>query len=177
MNYIKQLNAYAKKRKMDLLTSSATLLYFVLLEYANSLGFPKKLKIPNSVLVMLSSLPLTTLQRARKELIDKKYINYTFGKNRKECGEYEIIILYDENGGVYGHSGGYSGGYSKGYSNEEKADTVEVTYNKTNKNKSNRNYYYPRKRDRYEEGWHDYDFAEIEKRALERSYKKCFGKE
>jgi len=175
MNYISQLNAFAHMRKLKPLTSSAICLYFVLMEYSNSLGFPERLKVPNSLLSTLASLPSSTFFRASEELIKEGYINYSKGKAKKECGEYEIVefVFSGRTVDVKSESGdGRYGESSRGSNSGSNVGDTAVTYNKKNKKGANKNYYYSRTRDRYEEGWHDYDFEDIERRALARTYRK-----
>lgn len=42
------------------------------------------------------NLSISTLQRARKELIDNNYIKYRKGKNQNDASTYSIIKLYQE---------------------------------------------------------------------------------
>lgn len=44
-----------------------------------------------------NNLSLSTLQRARKELIDNNYIIYKKGKNQNEASRYSIVKLYSAN--------------------------------------------------------------------------------
>ena len=59
MDYLKQLNAYRRKRLASPLSSNAIALYAILLEYANDLYFPDRFTAANSVICGLSGLSLT----------------------------------------------------------------------------------------------------------------------
>ncbi|WP_195267301.1 hypothetical protein [Eubacterium sp. 1001713B170207_170306_E7] len=92
MDYLKQLNAYRRKRLASPLSSNAIALYTILLEYANDLYFPDRFTAANSVICGLSGLSLTRMQAARKELCDGGFLAYTNGR-RDQCGTYQLIDL------------------------------------------------------------------------------------
>lgn len=92
MDYLKQLNAYRRKRLASPLSSNAIALYAILLEYANDLYFPDRFTAANSVICGLSGLSLTRMQVARKELCEGGFLAYTNGR-RDQCGTYQLIDL------------------------------------------------------------------------------------
>ncbi|CAK7006264.1 MAG: hypothetical protein EUB_01504 [Eubacterium sp.] len=92
MDYLKQLNAYRRKRLASPLSSNAIALYAILLEYANDLYFPDRFTAANSVICGLSGLSLTRMQVARKELREGGFLAYTNGR-RDQCGTYQLIDL------------------------------------------------------------------------------------
>lgn len=92
MDYLKQLNAYRRKRLASPLSSNAIALYAILLEYANDLYFPDRFTTANSVICGLSSLSLTRMQAARKELCEGGFLAYTNG-HRDQCGTYQLTDL------------------------------------------------------------------------------------
>ena len=92
MDYLKQLNAYRRKRLASPLSSNAIALYAILLEYANDLYFPDRFTAANSVICGLSSLSLTRMQAARKELCEGGFLAYTNG-HRDQCGTYQLTDL------------------------------------------------------------------------------------
>ena len=63
-----------------------------LLEYANDLYFPDRFTAANSVVCGLSSLSLTRMQAARKELCEGGFLAYTNG-HRDQCGTYQLTDL------------------------------------------------------------------------------------
>lgn len=92
MDYLKQLNAYRRKRLASPLSSNAIALYAILLEYVNDLYFPDRFTAANSVICGLSGLSLTRMQVARKELCEGGFLAYTNGR-RDQCGTYQLIDL------------------------------------------------------------------------------------
>lgn len=92
MDYLKQLNAYRRKRLANPISSGAIALYTILMEYANDLYFPEQFTAANSVICGLSGLSLTRMQAARKELCDGGFLAYTKGR-RDQCGTYRLVDL------------------------------------------------------------------------------------
>lgn len=92
MDYLKQLNAYRRKRLASPLSSNAIALYAILLEYANDLYFPDRFTAANSVVCGLSSLSLTRMQAARKELCEGGFLAYSKG-GKNQCGIYHLVDL------------------------------------------------------------------------------------
>ena len=96
MDYLKQLNAYRRKRLASPISSGAIALYTILMEYANDLYFPEQFTAANSVICGLSGLSLTRMQAARKELCDGGFLAYTKGR-RDQCGTYRLVDLVQTN--------------------------------------------------------------------------------
>lgn len=63
-----------------------------------SRGWLNEFRVANNTLMSkCNNLSLSTLQRARKELIDNNYIMYRKGKNQNDASRYSIVKLYEEN--------------------------------------------------------------------------------
>lgn len=92
MDYLKQLNAYRRKRLASPISSGAIALYTILMEYANDLYFPEQFTAANSVICGLSGLSLTRMQAARKELCDGGFLAYAKG-GKNQCGTYRLVDL------------------------------------------------------------------------------------
>ncbi|MHB1152789.1 MAG: hypothetical protein ACYCWE_18825 [Eubacteriales bacterium] len=92
MNYLLQLNAFKKRRMLKPLNANSVLLYFILLEYSNEIGFPVSFTAANLSLQARSDLPRLTIQRARSRLIENGYITYRKGSGN-QCGTYSLTDL------------------------------------------------------------------------------------
>lgn len=90
MNYIKQVNTFYKFLPDNPLSSNAQCLYMYLLNKNNELGWKKEFKIANSIVCGFTNLNISSLQRARNELIQKNYISYKKGISNN-AGYYMII--------------------------------------------------------------------------------------
>lgn len=119
MDYLKQLNAYRRKRLASPLSSNAIALYAILLEYANDLYFPDRFTAANSVICGLSGLSLTRMQAARKELCEGGFLAYSKG-GKNQCGIYHLVDLVQA-----GDSG------KKASKPDKVPDTVPVTLSDT----------------------------------------------
>ena len=92
MNYIKQLNAFYELLIVNPLSSSALCLYSVLLHINNKCNWITEFTIANSTLQSFTRLSRVALDRARNELVQKKYIKYKKGSGN-QAGKYTIIDL------------------------------------------------------------------------------------
>ena len=102
MNYLLQLVGFRKRRMEEPIGMHAVLLYFILLEYANQIGFPGSFTAANSMISALSGLTDLQLHRARENLAERGYIGYKKGSENR-CGTYAVIDLYrayDRRGGT-----------------------------------------------------------------------------
>ena len=96
MNYIKQLNAFWRRRQMDPLSSTSSLMYLAILHYANVSGWKKSFNLPNQMLMATCGVGRSELYRHRNQLISGGYIHYVNGRKGK-AGTYTIIPFYDDN--------------------------------------------------------------------------------
>lgn len=165
MNYLVQINAFKKRRRLYPISCGSICLYYVLLEYANSLGFPKEFTVANQIIAGICSMSMSKMIRSRDELVDKDYIKYTDGKKGISCGKYSIIEYTFEERRVIENS------YDNTFDN-----TFDNTSDNTSGLKMTTLYKYKRKeklnkRDLkiQETSWHDYDIDAIEKAALKKS--------
>ena len=102
MNYLLQLVGFRKRRMEAPVGPHAILLYFILLEYANQIGFPESFTAANLMLSSLAGLTELQLHRARESLAGNGYIGYRKGSENR-CGTYTIFDLYrayDRRGGT-----------------------------------------------------------------------------
>ncbi|MGQ2376301.1 DnaD domain protein [Companilactobacillus zhachilii] len=76
MNYVTQLNTFFRVAGSLELNSPARILYLSLLNKNNSLAWIKSFTCTASELESLSGLSTSGLQRARKQLVEKRIINY-----------------------------------------------------------------------------------------------------
>lgn len=96
MNYIKQLNAFYELLIINPLSSSALCLYGVLLHINNKCNWISEFTVANSTLQTFTSLSRVALDRARNELIQKKYIKYKKGSGN-QAGKYLIVCFDTQN--------------------------------------------------------------------------------
>ena len=96
VNYINQLNALYELLDSNPVSQNAFCLYGHLMDICNKLFWKERFTIANSTLVIKTGINRRTLDRARNELIQKKYIEYKKGSGN-QAGEYKIIQLYKDN--------------------------------------------------------------------------------
>ena len=130
MNYIMQINTFYRILPNNSLSSNAQCLYWYLLHKNNELGWIKEFSVANSIVSGYTELDISTLQRARNELIQKKYIKYKKGKGNK-AGSYSICRLYDLESEQQGEQQPEQQG-------EQQSDSNVHTLNKLNKTKLNK---------------------------------------
>lgn len=94
MNYVTQLNAFFRVAGSLELSSSARMLYLSLLNKNNSLAWIRSFTCTASELESLSGLSTSGLQRARKQLVDKKVITYS-KRGSNKAPRYSIPELLD----------------------------------------------------------------------------------
>ena len=93
MNYIKQLQEFYSTLDYRPLSTNAIAIYYILLHIANKLNWPDEFKVTNTILMSkCNRLNLSSLQRARNELITQKYIMYK--KRNKSVRRIEIYNKY-----------------------------------------------------------------------------------
>lgn len=92
MNYFKQLNTFYRILSNNPISPIAQCFYCYLLNKNNELNWTKEFKVANSVIMAFTSLSISSLQRARNELVQKGYIIYKKGSGNS-AGKYQIIDL------------------------------------------------------------------------------------
>ena len=92
MNYIKQLNTFYKLLPNNPLSSNAQCLYNYLLNKNNELGWIKEFTVSNMIVCGFTCLSRQALDRARNELKQKGYIEYTKGVSN-QAGKYLIVCF------------------------------------------------------------------------------------
>lgn len=90
MNYLKQLNSFYELLLSNPLNANSQCLYFSLLNINNKCNWKKEFTVANSTLMIFTGLNISSLQRARNNLIQKGLIKYQKGQGNK-AGVYEII--------------------------------------------------------------------------------------
>ncbi|MBQ3408935.1 MAG: helix-turn-helix domain-containing protein [Clostridia bacterium] len=93
MNLERLLDEFYSKLDYDPISSNAQAVYGILLQIARKTHFKKDFKVSNAILMAKTGLPKTTLQRARAELIENGYIEYSAGLNQNDASKYSIIDL------------------------------------------------------------------------------------
>lgn len=76
LNYISQLEKFYSTLDYRPLSTNAIALYQFLLHMAYELEWPDYIKVTNTILTSKLKMTISTLQRARNELIQNKFISY-----------------------------------------------------------------------------------------------------
>ena len=132
MNYIKQLNEFYSTLDYKPLSASAIAMYMFLLHIANKTGWIDEFKVANSILIGKCKLTLSSLQRARNELITQNYIDYKKGLNQNDASRYKIIKLYFEQADEQANE------QADEQANEQAPELATEHINKQNKTKQNK---------------------------------------
>ncbi|KHE72642.1 DnaD domain protein [Halobacillus sp. BBL2006] len=90
MNYLKEINAFHDEVELNTLSASASLLWYVLMQFNNKTGWKKEFTVPTAAILVKSSLSESSFLRARKELAEKGYILFQSG-NRHQTPTYQMI--------------------------------------------------------------------------------------
>lgn len=96
MNYIKQVNTFYEFLPNNPLSSNAQCLYSYLLNKNNRLGWIKEFTVANKIVEGFTGLSRRALDKARNELKQKGYIEYSKGFGNK-AGKYVIVCLDTQN--------------------------------------------------------------------------------
>ena len=92
MNYIALLNAFFWKKEKENLTCAAQCLYLNLFSLNNRYGWEPWFYVANSMLQGMAGLSKTQLDKARTELVKKKFIAYKKGSGSR-AGQYHLVDL------------------------------------------------------------------------------------
>ncbi|MGP4060998.1 DnaD domain protein [Halobacillus sp. H74] len=90
MNYLKEINAFHDEVELNSLSASASLLWYVLMQFNNKTGWKKEFTVPTAAILVKSGLSESTFLRARKELEEKRYILFQSGSRHQTPG-YQMI--------------------------------------------------------------------------------------
>jgi hypothetical protein len=93
MNYLKQLNLFNELKMQNPVSANAQCLYINLLHVNNRNHWKEEFSISNSYMMALTCLSRQALDRARNELKQKGYIEYTKGSGNQP-GTY-LIVRFD----------------------------------------------------------------------------------
>jgi len=84
LNYLREINAFEKQMRRQPLSTTAQLLWYKLMQFANALYWPEKFQIDNKrVLDLLNIKSLHSLIAARKELEENGYLEFIPGVKTK----------------------------------------------------------------------------------------------
>ena len=127
MTYIDYIKQFWAMDEIERFSGSQTKLYFWLLERFNKSKWPSSVSIPNKLIYASIGITENTFLNARNVLKQKGLIDFTVGKNKKDCHKYSIKNCSNVCSYLCGNVCGNVCG-----ENEEKDDsTSNVLYNKT----------------------------------------------
>lgn len=93
MNYLRQLNAFNELKMTNPVSANAQCLYLNLLHVNNRNHWKEEFSVSNSYMMALTCLSRQALDRARNELKQKGFIEYTKGAG-SQAGTY-LIVRFD----------------------------------------------------------------------------------
>ncbi len=97
INVQKQLSEFYSRLDYKPLSANAISIYLILLEIACKIDWLREFKVTNTTLMSkIKRLSISSLQRARNELITNEYIVYKKGTNQNDASSYTIIRLYSD---------------------------------------------------------------------------------
>ena len=96
MDYIKQLNAFYAQMEHNPVSANASALWNALMHICNKTRWLEYYTVANKALEVKSGLEISSLQRARRELINKHLLVYIPGKGRYEAAKYHLPVLYEQ---------------------------------------------------------------------------------
>ena len=85
MNLEQQLDEFYSSLDYKPVSSNAISLYLIIMQIVKKSGWKDDVKIVNSILMSKSKLNISTMQRARNELITNEYIKYKKRYKSKWC--------------------------------------------------------------------------------------------
>ncbi len=98
MDLFKQINAFYSRVDYNPVSANAISLWFALVHIANKTGWLEYFTVANKTLEAKSSLSISSLQRARNELIRRNLLVYSQGKNKNSVAKYSLPVLYEQVG-------------------------------------------------------------------------------
>ena len=106
MNYILQSRELDDQQFINPLPAGQYILLRALIALNNKCGWLEEFTVALSALESFSGLSRAGVQKARRSLVNKGYIE--FKSNGTKAGSYKIFKLYEENSSMSGTSNGYS---------------------------------------------------------------------
>ena len=106
MNYILQSRELDDQQFINPLPAGQYILLRALIALNNKCGWLEEFTVALSALESFSGLSRAGVQKARRSLVNKGYIE--FKSNGTKAGSYKIFKLYEENSSMSGMSNGYS---------------------------------------------------------------------
>lgn len=106
MNYILQSREFDEQQFINPLPPGQYMLLRALIALNNKCGWLEEFTVALSVLESFSGLSRAGVQKARRSLVNKGYIE--FKSNGTKAGSYKIFKIYEENSSMSGTSNGYS---------------------------------------------------------------------
>ena len=101
MNYYYQINAFYARTEYVPLPDTAVSLWHALMYMTNKGRIDNQamrndyIQVANATLMVKSGASLSSLKRARKQLIDSGYIEYKAGKGMSSLAKYKVVVLYE----------------------------------------------------------------------------------
>lgn len=92
MNFIKELNAFRDWVTIHPMPSGSVVLWYTLMNINNSIGWKQQFNAANSTVQVLSGLSKTGVEKARRNLLEKKLIHFEKG-SRGRAPIYEMCSL------------------------------------------------------------------------------------
>lgn len=132
MNYIKQLNEFYNTLDFNPISANAISLYIILVCIANKANWISEFTVANITLLSKCKLNMSSMQRARNELVQKGYVYYQKGKNQNDVSKYTIIKLYG-----FEQANEQANEQASEQANEQAPDLAPEHINKQNKTKQN----------------------------------------
>ena len=98
MDYFKQLNAFYSQLEYNPVSATAISLWQALMHIANKTRWLEYFTVANKTLELKAGLEISSLQRARNELVQKDLLIYKKGTSRTVHATYKLPILYEQVG-------------------------------------------------------------------------------
>ncbi len=99
MNYLKEINAFHDEVELNEVSASASLLWYVLMQFNNKTGWKEEFTVPTAAVLVKSAMSEKMFLRARKELAEKGYLSFRSG-SRHSSPSYTMISCVKEAGGA-----------------------------------------------------------------------------
>ena len=96
MDLFKQLDTFYSRMEYNPVSANAISLWYALMHIANKTRWLEYFTVANKTLELKSGLEISSLQRARNELIQKKLLIYEKGSGKHVLAKYCLPILYEQ---------------------------------------------------------------------------------
>ena len=96
MDYLKQLNAFYSQLEYNPVSANAISLWQALMHIANKTRWLEYFTVANKTLELKAGLEISSLQRARNELVQRGLLVYVKGERRTVPARYNLVVLYEQ---------------------------------------------------------------------------------